>query len=160
MRRIIASLLALAAIAIPALAQDGGVLNPEDRSIQNLSDDLARHPNRAGIICWVVYEAHKGGQHGVALGALKKCAAAGNAPSMILLAHVYENGLGTDRSPERATYWVRRAAEQDYAVGQYHYGMALLKGHGVAKNRKEALRWLRRAADNGDADAIRVLRAM
>lgn len=160
MRQIFASLLVSTMIAAPAIADEGGILNPEDRSIKNLGADLARHPDRAGIICWVVYETHKAGMHDIALDALQECAAAGNAPSMILLSHIHENGLGTDPSPERATYWVRRAAEQGYGVGQYHYGMALLKGHGVEQNEEEALIWLQRAADNGDADAIEVLRNM
>ena len=164
MRHLFSALLVSTMVAMPvtkgALADDGGVLNPEDRSIQNLSADLARHPDRSGIICWVAYETHKGGIHDVALESLMECAAAGNAPSMILLSHIYENGYGTDPSPEQATYWVRRAAEEGYAVGQYHYGMALLRGHGVEKNEAEAIAWLKRAADNGDETARDVLQNM
>lgn len=136
-----------------------GTLNPEEGGPMRLSENLATHPDRAGTICWVVYEMQKGGaRHQThAFELMKSCAASGNAPSMILLAHAYENGLGTDISAEKATYWVRKAAEMGYSLGEYHYGVALLNGFGTEKNQNEAVKWLKKAADDGDAGALALL---
>lgn len=142
-----------------ALAEDG-TLNPHEGGIAQLRETLAQRPDRAGITCWVVYETQKGGLHGEALAALHDCARAGNAPSMILLSHAYENGLGTEASPQQATYWAQQAALEGYSVGQYHYGLALLNGHGVAKDAEQGRYWLEQAAQGGDENAAALLQTM
>lgn len=152
-------MMVVAFLATPALAEDG-VLNPEEGGIAQLHESLSTRPERAGFICWVVYETQKGGMHEEALDALHDCAASGNAPSMILLSHAYENGLGTTQDPEMATHWARQAALSGYSLGQYHYGMALLRGYGVAKNAGQGRYWLEQAAEGGDENAAEVLRSM
>lgn len=154
MRLLLSVILLLA--TFPALAEDG-TLNPHEGGIAQLQESLKTRPERAGFICWVVYETQKGGLHAEALDALHSCAESGNAPSMILLSHAYENGLGTERSPERATYWVKQAALQGYSLGQYHYGMALLRGYGVTQDEDEARGWLQRAAEGGSETAAEAL---
>ena len=108
----------------------------------------------------MVYETQKGGLHAEAFDALQDCAESGNAPSMILLSHAYENGLGTAPDPERATHWARQAALSGYSLGQYHYGMALLRGYGVAQDAGQGRYWLGLAAAGGDENAAEVLRSM
>ncbi len=157
MRWMMAALVALFATAAQA---DDGILNPDEGGIAQLRETLAARPDRAGFVCWVVYETQKGGMHQTALAALQDCAESGNAPSMILLSHAYENGLGTDASPELAAHWAKQAAMTGYAVGQYHYGMALLRGQGVPADASAARYWLQQAADGGDENAAEVLKTM
>lgn len=145
-----------AAAVPPAVAQDG-VLNPEEGGISHLTESLTTRPEMAGFACWAVYEAQKGGLHAEATEALKLCAEAGNAPSMILLSHAYENGQGVPHDDVQATYWVKQAALQGYSTAQYHYALALLDGRGVPADAGQALFWLDRAAMGGDGDAARLL---
>ena len=147
--------------SISAMAADkNGTLNPEEGGITQITDALATHPERAGILCWVVYEAQKGGLHFDAVKALRQCADAGNEPSMILMAHAYENGLGVERDPVQATRWVKTAAMRFYPTAQYHYGMALLEGRGTAKDVAQARFWLEQASKGGDKDAQAELRQL
>lgn len=148
--------LAVSAVTLPAAAQDGQ-LNPEEGGITHLTELLSKRPDMAGFACWAVYEAQKGGLHEDATAALHLCAEAGNAPSMILLSHAYENGQGVRRDEGQATYWVKQAALQGYSTAQYHYARALLDGRGVPADAGQAMFWLSRAAMGGDADAAHLL---
>ena len=42
-------------------------------------------------------------------------------------------------------------ADQGQAEAEYHLGLMYLNGAGVAKNKKEAVKWLRKAADQDQA---------
>jgi len=154
------TLAAALTVAAPSLADDLGTVNPDEGGIADLPSELARRPEMAGFRCWVVYETQKGGLHGDAFDALMECAQSGNAPSMILMAHAYENGLGVAPDPAQAAYWVKRAALQGYAVGMLHYGMALLSGTGVPQDSGQARFWLERAARAGDTDARDAVQAL
>lgn len=159
---VLASLILLMPLCL-AWAEDlkaAGELNPEEGGISQLTQTLAAHPDRAGFACWVVYEAQKGGLHGDAMSALRTCAASGNEPSMILMAHAYENGLGVEKSDVLATYWVRQAALRFYPTGQYHYGVALLEGRGTERDEAQGRFWLERAALGGDKDAAKMLNGL
>ncbi|WP_149143048.1 tetratricopeptide repeat protein [Gemmobacter caeruleus] len=142
-----------------ARADSWGNLNPEEGGIAHLAAELAARPDRAGFLCWVVYETQKGGaaESATSFKGLQLCAQAGNAPSMILLAQAYDQGLGTAPDAAWSTYWVKQAAAQGYATGAYHYGLALLQGHGVPRDAGQARFWLDRAAQGGDRDAARLL---
>jgi uncharacterized protein len=150
----LSSLLLAGLISFPAVSDEvRGTLNPEEGGIAQIREALVARPDRTGFLCWVVYEAQKGGLHDEAMDALNDCADAGNEPSMILLAHAYENGLGVPRDAVQATRWLKEAAMRFYPTGQYHYGMALLHGTGVTKDEGQARFWLERAAMGGDRDA-------
>lgn len=69
-----------------------------------------------------------------------------------------EVGAGTKRDPARAVQFYRKASALDDTAGMYKYGMILLHGWlGVAKNPREALVWLRRAADQADEETPHAL---
>ncbi|MCR9087640.1 MAG: hypothetical protein NXH97_12950 [Rhodobacteraceae bacterium] len=140
----------------PLASEEFGRLNPEEGGLSRLAENLAAHPERAGTLCWVAYETQKGGRDLApeAFQAMLTCAENGNAPSMIMLSHAYENGFGTDSDPELSTYWVQQAALSGYSMGAYHYGVALLNGYGTPRDLTEAVRWLRVAADDGIEDAV------
>lgn len=144
--------------AVPASAQDG-ILNPEEGGLAALTGNLATRPEWLGVTCWQIYEAQKGGMHNAAMDAMQACAAAGNEPSMILLSHAYENGLGVPKSAELATYWVKQAALRGYVTAQYHYARALLEGSGIPQDAGQARFWLMQAAAGGDSDAQAMIAA-
>jgi uncharacterized protein len=56
-----------------------------------------------------------------------------------------------------AVKWYRKAADQGFALAQYHLGRMYYIGNGVPKNDAEAVRWFRLAADQGNARAQYVL---
>ncbi len=130
-----------------------GVLNPVDYSERHYMDMLQRFPERAGTTCYGAYILDKTDSYSDTLKFFKACAESGSLGAMVYLSHLYEMGLGTEPNPEEATRWVREAAERGYAVGQYHYGLALLDGRGVAQDDDAGKEWLSRAAAQGDADA-------
>lgn len=65
----------------------------------------------------------------------------------------HEEGGGTRRDAMKAIQWYRRAATLGDTPGMYKLGMILLKGLlGQPRNPKEAITWLKRAADNADSE--------
>jgi TPR repeat protein len=56
--------------------------------------------------------------------------------------------------------WIRKAAEQGYALAQNILGGRYYSGRGAPQDHAEALKWFRRAAEQGDADAQNNLGAM
>ncbi|MEO1080314.1 MAG: tetratricopeptide repeat protein [Pseudomonadota bacterium] len=134
-------------------ADDHGVLNPVDYSERHYMDLLQRFPERAGTTCYGAYILDKTDSYNDTLEFFKACAERGSPGAMVYLSHLYEMGLGTAPNPEEATRWVREAAERGYAVGQYHYGLALLDGRGVDRDDEAGRKWLSRAAAQGDSDA-------
>jgi len=134
-----------------------GVLNPADFSWRYYAEQMQRFPERLGFICMNAYELDKTGNHQQSFQFFSECAQRGNAASMIYLAHLYEQGFGVPANAAHATAWLRRAAETGYSLAQYHYGIALLLGRGVAKDRVAAEQWLRRAAAQDDAGAIELI---
>ncbi len=145
--------------AAPLAADDYGILNPEEGGISRLAENIAAHPDRVGILCWIAYEVQKGGgeDHVAAAQAMTLCAESGNAPAMILLAHAYENGSGVPKDQVMATDWLRRAAETGYSMGEYHYAVALAKGIGTPADPEAAQQWMQRAAEHGSEDAVLAL---
>ncbi|RAH42867.1 putative chitin synthase activator (Chs3) [Aspergillus brunneoviolaceus CBS 621.78] len=64
-----------------------------------------------------------------------------------------EEGGGTKRDPFKAVQWYKRAAALGDPPAMYKMGMILLKGLlGQAKNPREGVAWLKRAADRADAE--------
>lgn len=65
----------------------------------------------------------------------------------------HEEGGGTRRDPLKAMQWYKRSATLGYPPAMYKMGMILLKGLlGQPKNPREAVGWLKRAADRADAE--------
>ena len=65
----------------------------------------------------------------------------------------YEGGGGTRQDPLKAVQWYRRAASLGDTPAMYKMGMILLKGLlGQPRNPREALPWLKRAAERADAE--------
>jgi hypothetical protein len=129
-------MLALTALpALPALAEpeeDIGTLNPEEMTIARILDDVARGETSM-MNCAAGYGITKKGDHDHAREVFEACAADGWTGAMTWMAQLDDNGLGA--SPEdstRAANWDRMAAEAGDPVGQFNYGLDLMRGRGVA----------------------------
>ena len=80
---------------------------------------------------------------------LKSDAESGDAFSQCELGYHYiEN-----EDYEKALFWYRKAAEQDYGMGLYNVGLCYEYGEGVEKNLETAVEYYHKAAQQGDADA-------
>lgn len=147
------SLLALAAIlaAAPALAEDqdpGGVLNPEELTLGSAVERALRGEIDM-MTCASGYGLTKWGKHGQAREVFRACAEAGYTGAMTWMSQLDENGLGGPMDPKAAAEWDRRAAEAGDPVGQFNYGLDLMRGRGVPADPDEGRRMVDRAAEQG-----------
>ena len=67
-------------------------------------------------------------------------------PGQLLLAQLYQQGLGTAVDQQKALTLIEDAAGRGVAAAQYQAGMAYLDGSGVPVDRAVAQRWLELAA--------------
>lgn len=75
-----------------------------------------------------------------------------------ILAWLVDNGKGGKQDREKATMMYKEAAEMANPYAQWQYGNRLVKGIGVTKNEKVGKDWIKRAAHNGQKDAIAALK--
>ena len=68
---------------------------------------------------------------------------------MTWMGQLDNNGLGGDYDPDAAAEWDRRAAEAGDPVGKFNYGLALIRGHGVARDGEAGRRLVDEAAAEG-----------
>ena len=57
----------------------------------------------------------------------------------------------------QAANWYKRAAERGHVDAQYNLGFMYLLGEGIQADPGEGLRWLRRSAEQGDEQSMRLL---
>lgn len=67
-------------------------------------------------------------------------------PGQLLLAQLYQQGLGTAVDEQKALILIEDAAGRGVAAAQYQAGMAYLEGSGAPLDRSTAQRWLELAA--------------
>ncbi|MGV3580287.1 SEL1-like repeat protein [Brevundimonas sp.] len=85
---------------------------------------------------------------------LTRAANLGEPQAQLKLAALYQTGEnGVTADAEESRLWARRAAEGGDARGMHAFGMYLFDGVGGARNRPEALDWLKKAADQGLVDS-------
>jgi len=116
--------------------------------------------------CMYGYFADKTGDHAAAVRIFEDCIERwDDVYSMIWLAQIHETGVGLPRNIEKATALMKRGANTNDAAGysslaRYHYGVALMEGYGVQRDREQGMMWLERAADEQVQDAINYLQAL
>ena len=82
--------------------------------------------------------------HEAAFHWLSKAAAQGDPQAEYLLGFMYENGLYVARNVSRAVKWYKKSAQKGDVLAQYNLALIYKEGKGgVAKNMKEAFKWLR-----------------
>ncbi len=85
---------------------------------------------------------------------LTRAANLGEPQAQLKLAGLYQSGEnGVTADAEESRLWARRAAEGGDPRGMHAFGMYLFDGVGGARNRPEALEWLKKAADRGLVDS-------
>lgn len=169
MRPLRRTLLALAlfpllAISISGIAGEGFDLDQAKAMIRRGDAAAARalleplaNGGHAGALTQLglLYYAGQGGapDEARAYALFERAAAADDREAMFLLARMNLLGHGPARSnPDAdrdAARWFFEAARRGHADAQYHLGLLFYAGTGVEKNAAEALKWIRRAADNG-----------
>ncbi len=78
----------------------------------------------------------------------------GDALSLSALASLFHDGArGVPRDVARSAAYAKAAADKGSAHGMYQYGQSLFAGDGTRRDRSQAVIYMRRAADAGDADA-------
>jgi uncharacterized protein len=127
---------------------DDGILNPDELSLNYFAN---RYDFKKGstMMCAYGYWATKSGDHADGVKIFKKCADANSDASMIWMSYMYENGYAVEKSPEQAAQWDKRAADRGYKVGEFNYGLSLLRGHGVKQDEAAGREWVNRAAAQG-----------
>jgi uncharacterized protein len=131
---------------------EAGILNPQELMI----DYYARKADAAVFdpkMCLYGYPAAKMGDHAAARRIFERCSREGVMGAMPWMSWTEENGYDRPASPEKAADWDRRAAEAGYSIGQFNYGLDLLRGHGVKRDEILGRAYVDRAARQGDSSA-------
>ena len=78
----------------------------------------------------------------------------GHPAAQTAIGDFHRIGLGgIARDELAAVYWYRKSAEQGHLAGQRELGQAYLYGNGIPADEATGMRWLRMAAEGGDAQA-------
>ena len=154
MRRIASALFAAGLVATPALAGDrtvedpGGTLNPDEMSWQSFLD-RAERGETGMVLCSTGYALTKSGDHANARTLFRNCARDGWTGAMTWMSQLDGNGLGGAYDPDAAAAWDRQAADRGDPVGKFNYGLALMRGHGVARDGEAGRALVDEAAEAG-----------
>src|SRR6185437_10132202 len=90
--------------------------------------------------------------------ALRRAAKLGSVGANEWLGAAYDYGCwGVAQDPKRSFTHYMYAAKAGSRGGEYHVGIFHLMGRGTARNHREAVDWLRRAARKHDPDAMDAL---
>ncbi len=73
--------------------------------------------------------------------------------ALYYLGLMFRDGKGVARQPDKALFWLLRAAEQEHAGAQAAVALMYETGNGVARDYREAAAWMKKSAENGDPDA-------
>ncbi len=74
--------------------------------------------------------------------------------AMALIGEIYNQGLAVRTDPVEADRWFKLASERGNREGSFAYGLALLRGTGVAKDLAAAKPYLEKAAAQGHPGAL------
>lgn len=89
-----------------------------------------------------------------------KAANQGHARAQYYLGKAYDEGKGVAKNDSEAMKWYLKAVKNNYPQAAYYYGGMLLEGNkqkGITKNIPEGVKYLRKAADLKNLDAINSL---
>lgn len=76
-------------------------------------------------------------------------AEAGHASAQFGLSMIFMDGAGVEQDFDEATYWLFKAADQNFAPAQYHLGRAYEQGISVKPDMQRAIHWWSLAAKQG-----------
>ena len=90
----------------------------------------------------------------------KRAAELGHAKAQCNYGKCLYLGSGTEKNACAAFGWFKKAAEQNLDIAQYNLGVMYLKGVYVNKDKQEAIKYFGMAADNGHAEAAKILKKL
>ncbi len=86
---------------------------------------------------------------------LERSARRGSTVAQACLSHMYQEGIGVKRDPEKAFKWCAVVARQNgRADAMYELGLMYLNGQGVAKCASSAYNLFKRAAEQNHPEAL------
>lgn len=129
-------------------AEDDGTLNPEEMTLRSFVE-RARGGEADPVICMQGYMAVKSGRHDWGNDIFEACSEAGYTSVYHWRSYMAHNGLGRPESAEEAAEWDKKAADAGDPIGQFNYGLDLLRGHGVASDPIRGRQFIDRAASAG-----------
>jgi len=89
---------------------------------------------------------------GQKLAEIQAKAEKGDAKAQLELGNAFSSGgFGLEKNQQEALKWIRKAAEQNYALAQNDLGVCFVAGKGLEKDQQEAVKWFRKAAEQGFA---------
>lgn len=90
---------------------------------------------------------------------LRKAADGGHAEAQYYLGSMYDRGLGgLPKDGTKAAALYLESAKQEHPYAEFTLGLLHEYGRGVPKNKDEAIKWYRRAAEHGEEAAHEKLR--
>ncbi len=129
-----------------------GELNPQELGVdyyRGKSGDAKIDPH----LCAYGVFMDKTGQHEEARKIFERCANEGNLQAMPWMSYTEENGFDRASNPIAAAEWDKKLADKGSSLGQFNYGLDLLRGHGVTQDRALGKDFVDRAVKGGDATA-------
>jgi TPR repeat protein len=101
---------------------------------------------------------YRSGNYAAAFPLFLRAAEAGRHEAMGFVGVMYLQGQGTERTPDRAIYWLREAVKERDGRGMNALGVAYEKGDGVDQSYRWARHWyLAAAEEKGYTEAMRNL---
>jgi hypothetical protein len=141
-----------AAVAGSSAAEQPEELNPQVLDMQYWaakSTEERFDPHMCGYGVFL----DKTGQHEEARRIFERCADNGNLHAMPWMSYLEENGYDRASDPVKAAEWDKRLADAGSPIGQFNYGLDLLRGHGAPLDRASGKSLIDLAAAGGDSTA-------
>ncbi len=135
-----------------------GILNPEEMTLNYFANHYD-FKNGKSTACMYGYAATKSGDHVNGNKIFDKCVQSGVDAAYAWKSYMYENGYGVEQNFETATDWSKRSADRGYKVGEYNYGLSLLRGLGTPKDIEAGKEWINKSAAKGFLDAQKLIDA-
>ncbi|WAW09869.1 sel1 repeat family protein [Oxalobacter vibrioformis] len=77
----------------------------------------------------------------------------GDPRAQLILAYLYENGLGVKEDAQKAFALYTKSANKGETFSMYSLGVMYEEGRGVEKNREKAIEWYQKAASRDSTPA-------
>jgi TPR repeat protein len=122
-----------------------GTLNPQELTIDYWvarSKEARFDPG----MCLYGYPLAKMGAHEAARRIFQRCSEHGIAGAMPWMAWTEENGYDRPSDPVKAAEWDKTLADTGSSLGQFNYGLDILRGHGVTQDRALGKSYIDRAS--------------
>lgn len=132
-----------------------GENNPEELTLRRYIRN-GQEGNADMVVCAMGYPATKSGDHEGARAIFEACIKAGYTHAMTWMSYLADNGYGGPEDPDAAAALDRMAAEAGDPIGQFNYGLDLMRGRGVDRDVDAGRRMVDRAAGQGLAVARRM----